>query len=310
MRLSYCRVFVLVAILSLLASCAIKNEKNQLIIFHAGSLSLPLKQIANSYMEEHPEVEVLLEAAGSRTCARKISELDKPCDLFLSSDYKVIESILMPKYAACALSFATNEVVLVVAPEFQQKTGIDAENWREILLTDAAVFGRGDPEADPCGYRTLMLFQLEGLRVKDASFYDKIAAKNREMIRPKAEDLIALFQSGEIDGCFEYRSVAEQHHMPFIQLSDSVSLCNPFLANFYENAKVEVAGKKPGERVFITGSPIIYALTLPTTGENHEEATRFLHFFLNKKKGVEILEKNGQASLNYDADCLTRLLER
>ena len=40
-----------------------------LIVFHAGSLSVPFREISEKFMEENPGVTVLLEAAGSRTAA-------------------------------------------------------------------------------------------------------------------------------------------------------------------------------------------------------------------------------------------------
>ncbi len=71
----------------------------QLIIFHAGSLSLPFEKIIAGFKEENPGVEVVKEIAGSRECARKISELNKPCDVFASADYLVIDNLLITRFA-------------------------------------------------------------------------------------------------------------------------------------------------------------------------------------------------------------------
>ncbi|RLB35213.1 MAG: tungstate ABC transporter substrate-binding protein WtpA, partial [Deltaproteobacteria bacterium] len=67
------------------------GAKEKLIIFHAGSLSIPFKQISEAFVGTHPNVRVVREAAGSRTCARKISDLGRPCDVMASADYTVIE---------------------------------------------------------------------------------------------------------------------------------------------------------------------------------------------------------------------------
>jgi molybdate/tungstate transport system substrate-binding protein len=58
-----------------------------LIIFHAGSLSMPFKEIAAEFNKLYPNVNVLMEAAGSVTSARKITDLDRPCDILASADY-------------------------------------------------------------------------------------------------------------------------------------------------------------------------------------------------------------------------------
>ncbi|MCK7522654.1 MAG: hypothetical protein MZV64_35710 [Ignavibacteriales bacterium] len=46
------------------------------------------------------DVKVLLEAAGSLVCARKVTELKKPCDIVASADYFVIDKLLIPEYAS------------------------------------------------------------------------------------------------------------------------------------------------------------------------------------------------------------------
>jgi molybdate/tungstate transport system substrate-binding protein len=81
------------------------NLENELIIFHAGSLSVPFHQLADTFMKENPEVKLLLEGAGSTECARKISELKKPCDIIASSDYTVIRDLLIPELCQLVCEF-------------------------------------------------------------------------------------------------------------------------------------------------------------------------------------------------------------
>jgi len=68
-----------------------------LIIFHAGSLSMPFKAIADTFMRIHPNVKILAEASGSIDAARKITELDRDCDIMASADYSVIDNLLIPE---------------------------------------------------------------------------------------------------------------------------------------------------------------------------------------------------------------------
>ena len=106
------------------ASCSsnISNDaSDQLIIFHAGSLTKPFHEIAEAFESENPGVKVLLEAAGSRECARKISELHKPCDIIATSDYAVIETLLIPEFTEWQLAFARNEMCLVYNPHSKMK---------------------------------------------------------------------------------------------------------------------------------------------------------------------------------------------
>ena len=80
-----------------------------LVIFHAGSLSVPLKEVAAEFKKLYPQVNIQMEAAGSVASARKITDLDKPCDIMASADYAVIDRMLIPKFADYNIKFATNE---------------------------------------------------------------------------------------------------------------------------------------------------------------------------------------------------------
>ena len=75
------------------------GKPKEIIVFHAGSLSVPFKQLKEAYEKKNPGINILLEPAGSIVCARKITELKKPCDVIASADYFVINELLMPNHA-------------------------------------------------------------------------------------------------------------------------------------------------------------------------------------------------------------------
>ena len=92
--------FLLVPILLLallLASCSAQQATVQkktlsgtLKIMHAGSLSLPMQQMANAFSTAHPGVKVERVAAGSRSLIRKVTELGAKTDVMASADYRLI----------------------------------------------------------------------------------------------------------------------------------------------------------------------------------------------------------------------------
>jgi molybdate/tungstate transport system substrate-binding protein len=82
--------------------------KEAVIVFHAGSLTVPFAQIEKDFEALHPDIDIQREAGGSTKMARMISELHKPADIMASADDKVIEKTLMPHYAAWNIRFATN----------------------------------------------------------------------------------------------------------------------------------------------------------------------------------------------------------
>ena len=87
--------------------------KGELIIFHAGSLSVPLKEVAAEFNKFYPDIKIKMESAGSVASARKITDLNRPCDILASSDYAVIDNMLIPKYADWNIKFVSNELSIV-----------------------------------------------------------------------------------------------------------------------------------------------------------------------------------------------------
>jgi molybdate/tungstate transport system substrate-binding protein len=147
-------LLVSLAVLLFCFSCTGKSRTTQkeLIIFHAGSLSVPLKQIVQEYEKRNPGTKVFLESAGSLVCARKITELKKPCDIIASSDYFVINELLIPDYASWSIRFATNEIVIAGLEKSKYINELNSENWMDILQRDDVIYARSDPDSDPCGY--------------------------------------------------------------------------------------------------------------------------------------------------------------
>lgn len=294
------KLFLSVALSTiLLISCnRQKTENNQLIIFHAGSLSVPFKQMKTQFEKENPGVEILLESAGSVQCARKITDLKKDCDIMASADYSVIDQMLIPEYADWNIQFATNELAIVYHDGSRYSSKINVKNWYDILLKDDVIFGRADPNSDPCGYRALLTSQLAEQFYQIEGFFDKIIVKDQEYIRPKEVDLLALLESNTIDYLFLYRSVAQQHNLKFITLPDSINLKNPELNDFYKTASIEITGKAPGETITQFGQAMVYGITILKNAPNKYLAEKFVAFVLSENGGQKIMEANGQPSLH------------
>lgn len=164
------------------------------------------------------------------------------------------------------------------------------------MKSDVA-FGRADPNADPCGYRSVMTLQLAEKFYKKPGLAKQVTDKDQQYIRPKEVDLLALLESGSIDYLFLYKSVAMQHNLKYVILPDQINLKNPAFASEYSAATVEINGKKPGEKETMKGEPMIYGVTMLRDAPNKEAALAFLEFLLSKDQGIKIMEKNGQPSV-------------
>lgn len=294
-------LFTIITIISCsLISCTKKKkepEHQKLTIFHAGSLSVPFKQISEAFKAENTGVDIFLEAAGSRACARKISDLKKPCDVMGSADYSVIDNLLIPEHADWNIKFASNEMAIVYHEGSKKADGVNKDNWHTILADKEVAFGRSDPNADPCGYRAVLTMKLAEIFYKEDGLSESLLKKDTEYIRPKETDLLALLESNTIDYIFLYRSVAQQHGLKYVLLPDEVNLKKPEFADIYETVSVDISGKEPGTTITKKGAPMVYGITIPKNAPNPELAKKFVAFVLDKAKGLAIMEKNGQPSM-------------
>jgi len=266
----------------------------KLIIFHAGSLTVPMKELTEAFQAKYPGVTFETEASGSNAAARKISELEREADLMMSADYTVIDKLLIPDFAGWNIQFARNTMVIAYTDESLYAGEINADNWYEILTREGVIYGHSDPDADPCGYRTLLVWQLAeahyGVPGLNGTLEEHCPPEN---VRPKSVELIALLESGDMDYAFEYRSVAVQHGMKFVELPDEINLSMVEHAGFYSQATVEIAGKEPGTVMTMVGKPIVYGVTVPKNALSPDLALEFVKFLIGPE-GQAIMEMQGQ----------------
>lgn len=276
---------------------ALNETRDDLVIFHAGSLAVPFREVSARFNRMYPNVTVKAEAAGSRDTTRKVSDLGRRCDVLGSADYEVIDNLLIPEHADFNIRFATNEMVIAYTDRSTQAETITSQNWPAVLLMDGVAFGRPDPNRDPCGYRTIMVFQLAEKHYRIPGLARSLEEKHgQRYIRPKETDLLALLEVGEIDCIFIYRSVASQHGLNFVILPDEVNLKSTELADWYATVSVEITGKKPGEYINRRGAPMVYGVTIPKNCENCALAEAWVKLLLSHI-GQTVMERNGQPSI-------------
>jgi molybdate/tungstate transport system substrate-binding protein len=206
--------------------------------------------------------------------------------------------------------------------------------WYDVLRNEPVSYGHSDPDADPCGYRTLLVTQLAQKYYHDEAgefgltpdsnadgLYDALIpgtehergrvslgmldSGSEEVVSKKSVDLIVALETGDLDYAFEYRSVAVQHELNFIELDDHINLSKtnaelPGVEDFYKEASIEIikeAGPPPTYKANI-GKPIVYGITIPLHAENKELAVEFIKFLLSDS-GKQIMEvENGQPMLD------------
>jgi molybdate/tungstate transport system substrate-binding protein len=308
-------------------------------ISHAGSLAVPFEELKAEFEELHPGVDIVFESGGSaEIISRAIAQEqagEAPPDIIASADYKLIPDRLYGDgYADWYIAFARNMMVLCYRDGAPGSDAIadGTRAWYDVLRNEPVSYGHSDPDADPCGYRTLLVAQLAQKYYHDEAaefgltpdpnadeLYDALVpgtehergrvggtsearpSGSEEFVSKKSVDLIVALETGDLDYAFEYRSVAVQHELNFIELDDQINMSktNAELSgveDFYKEASIEIikeAGPPPTYSAKYGGA-IVYGITMPLHAENKELAAEFVEFLLSDS-GEEVMElENGQ----------------
>jgi len=330
-------VAVLITVLVLVLGRSAPAET--LTIFHAGSLAVPFEDLAAEFEESHPDVEVVRQSGGSATMiSNAIVQEDageSPPDIVASADYKLIpDRMYEGGYADWYIAFARNTMVLCYsdnAPGSDEIVSGD-RTWYDVLRNEEVSYGHSDPDQDPCGYRTLLVVQLAEKYYYDdatdfglepdpdaADLYDVLIpgsehergrvggtsearpSGSEEVVSAKSVDLITALDAGDLDYAFEYRSVAVQNELNFIELDDYINLSKtsaelPGVEEFYATAFIEIKKGDTYEAQY--GAAIVYGITIPVHAESEELAAEFIELLLSAT-GKEIIEtENGQPMLD------------
>ncbi|HIP56403.1 MAG TPA: tungstate ABC transporter substrate-binding protein WtpA [Arcobacter sp.] len=299
----------IVLVLGLIAVFSFAKE--DIVIFHAGSLSVPFAEIEKVFESKYPQYDVRREAAGSRACARKITDIGKPADVMASADYKVIDNLMIPNHAQFNAQFATNEMVIAYTEHSKFANEINSKNWTKIFLKDGVKVGHSNPNMDPCGYRSMIVTKLAEDFYKQPGFFNKLFGygesytvgeenTDKVIVRPKETDLLGLLEAGLYDYLYIYKSVAEQHRLKYITLPEEVSLKSSKHAKYYKKATFKISGKTLGSWITKKGAPMVYGITVVQNSKspiNKDGAVKFVNFVLSSE-GQAIMKKNGQGVIN------------
>jgi len=267
------------------------DQERKLKILHAGALRKPVKEWVHLFWKDCPGVQVSLDCAGSRACAHAVLE-GSDVDVIALADPHVFEDLLVPDHVDIFFVFATDRIVLGY-DEFSRYSGeISRENWIEVLVREDVKYGRSDHNLDPCGYRTLMVWQLAERHYGRPGLFNQLNQScTPDLIYPKSIDLSGALLEGKLDYAFVYSSVAGQLGFRHIPLPDRINLSSPAYAGEYAQVSVTVTGKGGGVSL-VRGSPIEFAVAIPKNSSNKETANQFIKT-LTSPEGEKILDACG-----------------
>ncbi|WP_342678234.1 tungstate ABC transporter substrate-binding protein WtpA [Methanofollis sp. UBA420] len=279
-------------------------------VYHAGSLAAPFEELEKQYETAHPGVDVRLVPGGSTKLVKDITDLGKSADVFASADYTLIPQLMMPGSADWYVTFAKNQIVLCYTNQSKYADEISADTWYTILEKPDVQWACSDPNLDPCGYRSLMAIQLAEQHYGNDTLFDRVVSEHSNItvteengtytilatspepkdtfqIRPKSVELVQMLQNGGIDYAWEYRSVASQNNLNFVELPEAIDLSSVTYADDYAKVTIETAGG------LMTAKPIVYGATVPKNAENPEGGIAFVQMLIGDK-GQAVMDAQGQ----------------
>jgi molybdate/tungstate transport system substrate-binding protein len=310
------------------------QEKMELKVICAGSLMVPFTEVERVYEARNPHVDVLTEGHGSVQVIRHVTELGTRADLIAVADHSLIPammySVQMPdgdsSYANWYIKFATNTLGLAYTSGSKYAGEINGTNWYEILARPDVKLGISDPRFDACGYRAMMAMWLAGRFYQDSDLFHEVLGEFEypislqvendrctilvpEIIRPKKVSmrgssvvLLGILESGDIDYAFEYKSVALQRNLHFLELPPEINLGSDDFKSLGYDLRVKIDYQRFASLIpDFVAQEILYGITIPENSPHPEEALNYLKFLLGSE-GQKIFAQQHQPFLKFFVD--------
>jgi molybdate/tungstate transport system substrate-binding protein len=239
-----------------------------------------------------------------------VTDLHRPFDLVVVADADLVPDLMggSTPSATSYTTFATNEMVLAFTNQSLYADQVTTDNWPTILSKPDVRIGISDPKLDASGYRALMLMMLAENYYKDAGLFNTLAGNHfdppvhpvwngttrtitlapvlktdgRLVVRDSSLFLLSLLEAGGIDYAFEYKSVADEHHLRWIPLPTAINLGSQEAIDQYSTVRVDPGVQRfsviGAERI---GTPIVYAATVPSTAPHPAAAADFAAALIN-----------------------------
>jgi molybdate/tungstate transport system substrate-binding protein len=286
---------LVISLVAALAGAKTVAADSEVLVLYAGSLGNLMEKDAGPSFTRATGYKYLGEAKGSVLGANLIKEKLRTPDVFISADPKVNERLMGKEAGDLVRWYITifgNEMVLGYNPSSRfaaelQLVGTNDRRLYEILQEKGFRLGRGDPELEPKGYRTLFLFDLAEKHYQQPGLAQKILFDPQQPTRVFPEEqLVARLEAGQLDAGIFYHNEVAEHSLPFIGFPRECNLSDPDLDPEYGTATyVSPKGAK------FTGSAIVYSITIPETSQNRAGAIALVSFFLSNE-GRKIVEKH------------------
>ncbi|MFI5209605.1 MAG: extracellular solute-binding protein [Gemmatimonadales bacterium] len=264
-----------------------------LVVYHAGSLTDPMRELADTFECRHPGVRVRRESGGSVDLATRALDPGRVPDVLALADYAIIPRLLMPAHTGWYAIYAGNAMVIASSAHETAAAELTGENWMDVLLRPGVHAGHSDPALDPGGYRAVLIFQLAEEFYHRPGLADSLARAVPTVAPPAGRTLYDLLDSGELDYVITYRSSAHSRGFRVAELPPAVNLSDAGLASTYARAVIRLPAR-PGatDSISLHGEPIQYGVTTLTGARHADLAAQFVSLLLSET-GRGALQRGG-----------------
>jgi len=276
------------------------SDQQTVSVLYAGSLATVMENGIGPAFAKATGYKYQGEAQGSLGAAQLIRDHLRTPDVFVSADPLVNVNILMGQQNGDLVKWfivvASSQLVLAYNPQSKfaskfQDAAAHRIPWYEALETPGVRFGRGDPNIDPKGYRTLFLFGLAGKYYHREDIPKLLGdATNPAQAFPEVV-LMARVESGQFDAGIFYKHEILVHNLPYLELPPEINLGDPRFSGSYAQESYTTA---TGQHV--VGAPILFTITILESARHREAALAFVRFLLTSNK---LLQQFGFGSVEH-----------
>jgi molybdate/tungstate transport system substrate-binding protein len=276
------------------------KPKGDVSVLYAGSLVTIMEHQISPAFDKATGYTFAGEGKGSTALAVEITGHLRTPDVFISADPKVNTTLMGAangNYVSWYMTMARTELVIGYNPNSRfaadfQAAANGSKPWYQVLEEPGVRLGRTDPELDPKGVSTILMFDLAQQYYNQPGLEQKVLGsdENASQVFPE-EELIARLGAGQLDAGIFYLNEVKAAHIPYITLPDQINLGNPADASNYAT----VQWTDPKTSKVHKGAPIIYTITIPSTSKNMAGAIAFVNFMLSSQ-GQSILTADGVLS--------------
>jgi molybdate/tungstate transport system substrate-binding protein len=291
-------------------SAAITN--NTLSILGAGTLVDIFPRLASALVNETPNITAPVASQtyeGSLDITTAITSLAARTDVAAVADFRLIPSLLEPKYAGYEVVFGTTEEALCYNPSLAAFDGINSTNWawklvQDVNTTGNAPFAIWNASTDPNGYNEIFSLELQGMLYNNSAslFYNTFytggstapaVGNPSTTIVEHESQATTLLSTDVVSALITYQGFAVTGCPAYVLFYPIVGLeaTNTTALSDYAKLSTTIVGSS-GSFESVVPAPILFAVTVPLNAQNPALGAAFVHLLLSPQ-GAAILSAHG-----------------